>query len=533
MIITGIPPPSITKKRTTDLKKQEEVCENICDKQGFSLHSLQFKTWANFFLMAALILGCLWVIQILFFQAYYRSMREKAVENVGNDIASEFSKCENEEVFSKFIEKTGYKSGLYIIVFSMSTDLVGANPSTVPFKAKYISIPFNNDNLPEDILTTDPYIIEDWEQFSPKLSQKDRFIYQADGTRGEYLIYGATLGGDNYLYISSTLEPMDSTVMVLKNQLVIVTIICLLLSLLLSWFVSGRITKPITQFSLAAQRLAKGDYSVRFEGNGYTEIEDLADTLNYATEEMGKTESLRRDFLANVSHDLRTPLTMVKAYAEMIRDITGSDKVKRTQHSQVIIDEADRLTNLVNDILNLSKLQAGTEELTIETVDLSMLARTVVERFHIYSENSGYIFNVVADDDALVMGDSKRIEQVLYNLIGNAMNYTGDDKTVTIKTQNVDGAVRFSVTDSGKGIPKEEIDNVWERYYRASTRRREVVGNGLGLSIVKNILISHKANYGINSVLGDGSEFWFTLPNANYIAPLPQVTATKKHKKNS
>lgn len=464
----------------------------------------------------------LWAIQILFFKAYYQSMKKVEIERLGDSIAGQYPGYAGDDGFTELIESSAVTGSLNIIVFSMTYELATDDNIKVNFSADYMSSPFPGGSLPEGEQGSnkDPRIIEDfWEAFFPALVENDRFTYTS---RGQYLVYGANLSNNNYLYIASPFVLMDSTTSVLTNQLLIATIICLMLSLILSWFISSRISKPITEFSKVARKLAKGDYSVQFIGNGYTEIEDLAQTLNYATEEMSKTEALRRDFLANVSHDLRTPLTMVKAYAEMIRDISGRDAVKRGEHSQVIIDEADRLTNLVNDILNLSKLQAGTETIVQEIIDLGVIVRVVVERFDIYSTKFGYKFVTDVEPGCLVMGDSRRIEQVLYNLIGNAVNYTGEDKTITIavKKQN-DNKGGLFISDTGKGIAPDEIDAVWERYYRANQRKREVVGSGLGLSIVKNILIAHKAEYGINSKLNEGTMFWFKLPLVESLAPTP------------
>ena len=217
--------------------------------------------------------------------------------------------------------------------------------------------------------------------------------------------------------------------------------------------------------------------------------------------------------MANVSHDLRTPLTIVKAYTERIRDISYRDEQKRNEHCKVIIDEVDRLTNLVNDILELSKLQSGTLELNKSKVDLSYIATTVLERFAILKEK-GYNLILECDDNAFVECDSSMIEQVMYNLIGNAVSYTGEDKVVKISVKKEDGKVVVKVTDTGKGIAPSEKEKVWDRYYRASQTKRAVHGSGIGLSIVKSLLIAHSAEYGIDSVINNGSTFWFSLPIA-------------------
>jgi signal transduction histidine kinase len=289
------------------------------------------------------------------------------------------------------------------------------------------------------------------------------------------------------------------------------TIACVVVAVLFSYAFAKNITRPITEYAQIARRMGKGE-KVTFHEVGMAEYDELAKTLNNASSELEKTEKMRRDFLANVSHDLRTPLTMVKAYAEMIRDISGSNEKKRTEHCGVIIDEVDRLTLLVNDILELSKIQSGTRRPDFKKVNISITLGDVVDRFSIYRENDGYQFDTQIDPECEVRCDERMIEQILYNLIGNAVNYTGEDKKVKIRMVKNEQSVRVEISDSGKGIAPAEKDKIWERYYRASQAKRAVVGSGLGLSIVKNLLIVNKAKFGVDSVVNHGTTFWFELP---------------------
>ena len=490
-----------------------------------ALRSVRFQTWTYFFLLAALTLFTLWLFQLLFFKSAYRSMKKQEMDRIGDNIAEKYPGQAGDQAYGDYLRNTARKNGLNIVVFHAEDAFEGCSPAQVRFAAQYLSSQFNADELPDHGLISldDPRIISDWDKFYASIRGSERVSYVTDSKRGAYFVYGAKLSDTGaYLYMTAPYMPMDSTISVMANQLLIATAVCLALCVLLSWFITRRITKPITEFSRVARRLGAGDYTVRFTGNGYTEIEDLADTLNYATEEIGKTENLRRDFLANVSHDLRTPLTMVKAYAEMIRDISGSDEVKRTKHSQVIIDEADRLTALVNDILNLSKLQSGTEELSAEAVDMASLARIVLERFEVYASRDGYAFDFASEGKCIATGDYKRLEQVIYNLTDNAVSHTGENKTVRIRVTDDGGKVRVSVRDFGAGIAPEELDKVWERYYRANQSKRNVAGSGLGLSIVKSILTAHNATFGVNSNVGEGTEFWFELPCAPAALPAAQ-----------
>ena len=494
-------------------------------KKRRMFRTVRFQAWTYFFLLAALTLFGLWLFQLLFYKSAYRTMKRQEVERLGARIAQKYPGHAGEEWYADYLRQTAFDNGVNVIIFQAHDTYEECPSDCVKFAAQYLSSQFNLDELPDKglIAIDDARIVFDWDTFYGKIKKSERVSYLSKSKKGSYFVYGKQLSGaETYLYMTAPYVPAESTVTVMTEQLLIATAVCLALSLVVAWFVSSRITKPVTEFSRVAKQLGAGDYSVRFKGNGYYEIDNLADTLNYATEEIGKTEQMRRDFLANVGHDLRTPLTMVKAYAEMIRDISGSDEIKRTRHSQVIVDEADRLSGLVNDILNLSKLQSGTEQMHFVSVDMRTLTRTVIERFDVYATREGYTFEFAHEGDCTAYGDEKRLEQVLYNLVGNAVSHAGDDKRVCITVSDRGEDVRVSVRDFGDGIAPEELDKVWERYYRANQHKRNVVGSGLGLSIVKSILQTHNALFGVSSTLGEGTEFWFELHKSE-AAPQPQI----------
>ena len=316
--------------------------------------------------------------------------------------------------------------------------------------------------------------------------------------KSEALLYGIRQS-NGYVYIFTMLEDINATSIILKNQLIYIMFIALLFAVLIAFFLSKRITKPIEEITDKSKKLADGDYSVIFERNGITEIDDLADTLNYLESEISKTDEFRRDLMANVSHDLKTPLTMIKAYSEMIRDISYKNKKKREEHLDIIISETDRLNILVNDILTLSKLQANSEVLNYEEFDLNKEISNIVKHYDIIKETESYIITYNGCENALVYADRNKINQVIYNLINNAINYTGDDNTVNINLRDIGESYIFEVIDHGKGIDPEDIDYIWDKYYKKEkNHKRNVVGTGLGLSIVKNILTIHNFKFGVN-----------------------------------
>lgn len=319
-------------------------------------------------------------------------------------------------------------------------------------------------------------------------------------------------GNDGYDYVimqESELIPLNSTVKTLERQFGWIMSILIMGALMLALILSRRICLPMQRMSLAAKQLAKGDYDTHFRGGGYREADELADALNYAASELAKNDNLQKELVANISHDLRTPLTMIKGYSEVMRDIPGENT---PENVQVIIDETERLTELVNDMLDLSKIRAGTRKPEIEVFDLTETVGAVLQRYEKFKEKEEFVISFEKNDRVAVKADRTMILQVVYNLVNNALNYTGEDKTVTIIQTVSDGKVRISVTDTGMGIAPEDVPYIWDRYYKVDkVHKRAVVGTGLGLSIVKGILESHGAKYGVESKVGEGSTFWFEL----------------------
>ena len=203
---------------------------------------------------------------------------------------------------------------------------------------------------------------------------------------------------------------------------------------------------------------------------------------------------------------------MVKSYAEMIRDLSGDIPEKREKHLEVIIEEADRLNILVSDLLALSKMQSGAITINIEEFNIKEEIDNIFMYYKLLLEEEGYTINVDCADNLTVRGDAARIKQVFSNLINNAFKFCGEDKTVNIFVQKKGRYALCQIQDHGVGIPEDELPRIWERYYKSSSNMvRSTTGSGLGLSIVKEILSLHKANYGVNSTLGEGTTFWFEL----------------------
>ncbi len=458
--------------------------------------SLHFKMWTYFTLFSVFIFVMLWIFQIILLNTFYESMKIGEIRK----IAKEVTQNRSAENFEDILYDTAFKNG--VIIQSYNADglplLDGGNPAANRFNRS------ENSSIREII-----HLLSSKEE-----GQIISFIRNIERANMSFVTAATKFklkGTDFYLTIQAPLVPVTATTSVLKNQLLYITFILLILAFVLSYFIAKRISKPLSKITDTAGNLAKGNYSVVFEKGGYTEINRLADTLNFATEELSKTDALRRDLIANVSHDLRTPLTIIKSYSEMIRDFSGENAEKRNAHTKVIIDEADKMSALVNDILDLSRLESGTMELKLTNFDLTETINSIINRFSHLKED-GYNFIFKPSDSFFVHADEQQISQAIYNLINNAVNYTGDDKKIIISLCRNGENVRFSVADTGRGISEAEITRVWDRYYRSSyARTRNAAGTGIGLSIVKNLLNAHSAPFGVQSKLGEGSVFWFEL----------------------
>ena len=454
------------------------------------INSINIKTLSYLILYSIAILLLLWIVQILFFKVFY----EKYQMNNLKSLANELYTTNESDVFYK-VESLTFDNNTCV-------EYIDSNNNQYYYNNRINGCLLGKGNI------LDKYI------YDIKNSTDDikaiKLTNPSNNTQS--LLYGIKLQ-KGYVYLFTMLEDVNSTTSLLKGQLIYITIIAIAFSIIISLFLSHKLSKPITEITDKAKKLADGNYDVHFDKSDIMEINELSDTLNYMEEEMSKTDEYRRDLMANVSHDLKTPLTMIKAYAEMVRDLTYKDKEKRNANLNVIIDESDRLNILVNDILELSKLQENNASIQKENFDLTLELQDILKRYEIIKETENYKFIINTPDKVIINADRKRINQVLYNLINNAINYTGDDKTIYINITNNKKNYHVEIKDTGKGINNEDIKHIWDKYYKKDkNHRRNVVGTGLGLSIVKNILEAHNFEYGVNSQKDKGSTFYFNIP---------------------
>ena len=315
------------------------------------------------------------------------------------------------------------------------------------------------------------------------------------------------------LLLNSQINPVQSTVQALRFQLLVITVIVSLTAVLLAVIISSRLSRPIIETSVRARALSRARYEPAPHASAYREIAELNETLVRAADDLGQVDRLQQELIANISHDLRTPLTMIGGYAEIMRDIPAENT---PENMQIIMDETARLSSLVNELLDFSRMKAGAATLSLQDFCLTQSVSTIIDRVRALTVRDGYVISFEHDAYLTVHADEKRIEQVVYNLLGNALTYTGESRRASVVQKMHDGFARVEIRDEGRGIPEDEIPLIWNRYYRSGeTHRRAVIGSGLGLNIVQTILEQHHVPYGVESKEGSGTTFWFELPLAS------------------
>ncbi len=507
--------------------------ERAGDKKTNYRIGIKWKMYAIIVVFILCVLISVWFVQVRMLNVFYQSAKFYELEQSADDIAMSLSNevdAKNKAIYYSgeyaldiWILRISNKRGEWVIRSDSSSS------SLLPFLANKMEALYSQASenggryiatVPEDSFSTDfsIRILEDNKGDNdgfPKITEYSDAI----GTLYARIV---NLDGKEYMIVQhANLSPLQTTVSTLKYQFFSIGIGMIIMALLLAAILSKLITKPFVKMNEAAKKLAAGNYDADFSEKGYREIEELSKTLNFASRELAKTDKLQKELISNISHDLRTPLTMIKGYSEVMRDIPGENT---PENVQVIIDETARLSDLVNDMLDLSKIQSGTRSPKYETFCITQLVRQTLARYEKLIMQDRYKIEFITDCEAEVYADSVMILQVIYNLINNAINYTGEDKYVRVEQKTTDVSVHISVTDTGEGIRKEDMASVWERYYRVDKiHKRATVGTGLGLSIVKGILESHSAKYGIESTPQIGATFWFELDRVKFFDTTPKI----------
>ena len=479
------------------MKKNSENKSVTYKPARIDSNSIETTTLLSFVIFAGLLVFIVWTLTSFFVDTYYSSLRSQEAVQVANGLEAQYT--DNPAGFDEFAAQTASTNSVFIRVEDAESYRIYDGRSGIQREENYkADVKYINARLDEVVNNSVSAILKN-----------------KSGDKNTRLVYATKIHsyfGPAKLIIIAPLEADRTTLNIIRKLLVYVSVIVMIIAIGLAFFLSRTLTKPIESLTSSAKEMSQGNYRVKFNGGSFTETKELARALNQASYEMEKTDFYQREIIANVSHDLKTPLTMIRSYAEKIIDISGDNPEKRNADLHIIISETERLNNLVQDMMAVSNLQSNKVQLNKETFNLVGAAAEVFESFEVLNESEGYDIQFHPCKPVFVVGDKSKIMQVMSNFISNAVKYSGDNKFVDIQLKRSGKKVAFHCIDHGVGIPADEQSHVWDRYYRTSANHeRDIEGTGLGLSIVKGILTLHNAMYGVKSEEGKGSDFWFEM----------------------
>ena len=471
---------------------------------------MRTKLFATFLVFVGTALLMLWAFQVFLLDSFFYQVTKNRMTATAVQVESMYNAGSSD--FTKNVYATALNNEFCISVFGpdgrlLSTADVGGGCIIHVVDDKTL-----NDLYQKALANGGEYFhraalagfqskSEEHSVFSGKYNVRDRILYVS---------VKDTPSGALIILFDAAISPVNLLKSAVTMQLMLVSMVLIFAAGIMANVLAKNLSQPIADVNRAAKKLTAGEYDVEFTGESYREIYELSDTLNQTANDLRRTDRMQKELIANISHDLRTPLTLITGYCEMMRDIEGENT---PENMQVVLDETARLSTLVSDLIDLSKYQSGAQKMETESVDLDFLILETVERYRKLMVGKDYTFVYESAGPTFAHCDKKRILQVIYNLVNNAINYTGADKTVILRlTETEAGKKRVEVIDHGEGIAEEDLPLIFDRYYKVDkVHKRAVTGTGLGLSIVKGILEAHGAAYGVQSALGEGSTFWFEL----------------------
>ncbi|MGF7058238.1 sensor histidine kinase [Brassicibacter mesophilus] len=457
------------------------------------------KLWLGITSLVIIIILLLWMFQIVFLRKFYIEERKSYLSDKGNQISSILIKNN------------------YVITNSVKEEL----ESFLPSLDIRVLVTDNKDNIIYPDAPGEKFGNNKKPQFNlnrNKAFEKEIYLLPRRFPHFDsaFILVKVPIIMDKKLVgnvmLTSPLAPIEETTAILKKQLSIITLISLVIASLLALVFARYFSNPILKITNASKKMAEGDFSANVDIKSKDEIGILGNTINNMAIQLGQTETLRKEFIANISHELKTPISLIKAYGELIKDIELNEKNKH-EYLDIIIDESNRLNDIVEDILYLSKMEAGIYKLEYSDFSIVELINQVVEKLNYFALQKNIKIKVEINNyHTNIYADENKMYQVFYNLVNNAINHSFNNSSISINITNIENIVRVEISDNGKGISEEDLPYIWDRFYKADkSRKRDNSGTGLGMSIVKNILDAHNFKYGIESEINKGTCVWIEI----------------------
>ncbi len=478
-----------------------------------------------FICVVACIIALCFLANSLFLEKYYVHNKQKALLNAYNELNKDDTDIEYAtDEFDRQLQLLCERYSLDVLVVDAESSTVkymGMDPDELKFKLWDHLFGEKSDNSNDN----EKRVLRKSDSFEICISTDAR-------SKTKYIEMWGILDNDNLFLISSALEGVQDSVHISNKFLAYVGLASLLIGALVIIYVSRRISHPILELSKISNRIATLDFDAKYDGKEKNEIGILGENINKLSDSLQKTiselktannelrldiekkneiDNMRKEFLANVSHELKTPIALIQGYAEGLQEDISEDPQDRAYYLEVITDEASKMNNMVQKLLTLNQLEFGNNVVTLERFDITALIEGCISSSRILIGSTDITITFSANEKVFVWGDEFMIEEVIMNYLSNAINHCDGEKVIEVTIVQNGTNARINVFNTGKNIPDESIEHIWDKFYKVDkARTRAYGGSGIGLSIVKAIMNAHNHDYGV--VNNDkGVTFWFEL----------------------
>ncbi len=496
----------------------------LTEKKGLQIHSLKIKLTLIMAALVTAVVALICVFNSAFFETYYVNGRVDLLKSSYNEVKEVYSdeNYTRDRVVEKIMQisnlhniNTYFIDSKWNVIYSSHSDMKDAlrRIQEMIFKGEH------------NELFADKVLIEETEEFTIiKSNDKNRDFSYIE-------IYGVLEDGSQIL-MQITLDSIQENVKIFNKFVQMVGIIMIFFSIIIVYFIAAGFTKPVKELSNVAEKMSYMDFSVKYTGEDNSEIGLLGKSINILSDKLEQNitelkaanielqkdieiknhnEEMRREFVSNVSHELKTPLALIQGYAEGLKEGVTDDPESMEYYCDVIIDETVKMNNMVKKLLTLNQIEYGNDPVSIERIQINEFISAILRAYSLKLDKNGIRLEFTTEGDFYVWFDLMQLEEVFVNLLSNAMNHCDGEKNIKVKITKIDKYVKVCVFNTGKNIPEEDLTRIWEKFYKVDkARTREYGGNGIGLSIVKAILDNFESPFGVENK-DDGVEFWFML----------------------
>jgi signal transduction histidine kinase len=461
------------------------------------------KLWILIVLNIVIIFAISWFFQVVFLEKYYISQRTKVmkqeIKNVSSMIENNVS---SNDILNEIVD-FGSASDCLVIVTDENFNINYTSATKIN----------NSNNNSQRIMQENINYIKT--KIEPKTQQIVK-SFISNGTIFNSIIMGNSVDDakKGYVIIHSAIERINETTAILKQQLMVICLISLFIGSFIAFILANKFSKPILEINTASKRIAEGDFDTVVSVHSKDEIAMLAQTINHMARQLKQTDNIKKQFIANISHELKTPISSIRAYGELLRDCDIIEKEEKEKYAEIIVMNSKKLTTMVEDILELSEIQSGNYVLELSSFCLIFLIKDIINDLQaLAAEKNVHIILKTFNDTILITADKDKIHSVFCNILQNAVRHSHLNSIVEIELTSTTSNINISIIDTGEGIPEDKLPYIWDRFYKVDKSRKSgKSGAGLGMAIVKEIFELHHYTYGIESQIGVGTQVWFNIP---------------------